>query len=42
MMLGVLLPLYHDVSYTLIKPWVHGLTITPVGVVSLEAVWIER
>jgi ABC-type transport system substrate-binding protein len=39
---GVLLPLYHDVSYTLIKPWVHGLTITPIGVVSLEAVWIEH
>jgi ABC-type transport system substrate-binding protein len=39
---GVLLPLYHDVSYTLIKPWVHGLTITPIGVLSLEAVWIER
>lgn len=39
---GVLLPLYHDVSYTLIKPWVRGLTITPVGIVSLESVWIER
>jgi oligopeptide transport system substrate-binding protein len=39
---GVLLPLYHDVSYTLIKPWVRGLTETPIGVVSLESVWIER
>ncbi|RIK47291.1 MAG: hypothetical protein DCC58_00295 [Chloroflexi bacterium] len=37
---GVLLPLYHDVDYTLVKPWVHGLTITPIGILSLEDVWI--
>lgn len=38
---GVVIPLYHDVSYTLIKPWVRGLTVTPVGILSLEDVWID-
>jgi peptide/nickel transport system substrate-binding protein/oligopeptide transport system substrate-binding protein len=38
---GVLVPLYHDVSYTLIKPYVHGLTISPVGILGLDRVWIE-
>lgn len=37
---GVLIPLYHDVAYTLVKPWVRGLTITPLGIISLEDVWI--
>jgi oligopeptide transport system substrate-binding protein len=39
---GVLVPLYHDVSYTLIKPHVRGLDLTPVGIGYLDAVWIER
>lgn len=37
---GVLIPLYHDVAYTLVKPYVRGLTITPLGIISLEDVWI--
>jgi ABC-type transport system substrate-binding protein len=37
---AVLIPLYHDVAYTLIKPYVHGLTITPIGIISLEDVWL--
>lgn len=37
---GVLIPLYHDVAYTLVKPWVRGLTVTPIGIISLEDVWI--
>jgi peptide/nickel transport system substrate-binding protein/oligopeptide transport system substrate-binding protein len=37
----VLIPLYHDVSYTLIQPWVRDLTVTPIGVLSLEDVWID-
>ncbi|MCO5175431.1 MAG: peptide ABC transporter substrate-binding protein [Thermomicrobiales bacterium] len=36
----VLIPLYHDIAYTLVKPYVRGLTITPVGIMSLESVWI--
>lgn len=39
---AVLIPLYHDVSYTLIRPYVHGLTISPVGILSFEDVWIEN
>lgn len=37
---AVLIPLYHDIAYTLVKPYVRGLTITPVGIMSLESVWI--
>jgi peptide/nickel transport system substrate-binding protein/oligopeptide transport system substrate-binding protein len=39
---GVLIPLYYDVSYTVVKPWVKGLTVSPVGILSLDRVWIER
>ncbi len=39
---GVVLPLYYDVAYTLIKPWVRNLTVTPLGVLYLDQVWIER
>ncbi len=35
------IPLYHDMSYTLVKPWVQGLTITEIGILGLETVWIE-
>ncbi len=37
---AVLIPLYHDIAYTLVKPYVRGLTITPLGIISLESVWI--
>jgi peptide/nickel transport system substrate-binding protein/oligopeptide transport system substrate-binding protein len=39
---NALLPLAHDVRYTLIKPWVRGLDITPLGILYLETVWVER
>lgn len=38
----VLIPLYHDIAYTVVKPYVRDLTISPIGVLSLERVWIER
>lgn len=38
----VVLPLYHDVSYTLAKPYVRGLEVTPLGIVRLDTVWLER
>ncbi|MBA2596696.1 MAG: peptide ABC transporter substrate-binding protein [Chloroflexia bacterium] len=39
---NVLLPLAHDVRYTLKKPWVQGLDITPLGLLYLETVWVQR
>lgn len=39
---AVILPAYHAINYTLIKPWVKGLNVTPLGVVDLATVWIER
>jgi peptide/nickel transport system substrate-binding protein/oligopeptide transport system substrate-binding protein len=36
------LPISHDVRYTLKKPWVHGLDFTPLGLLYLETAWIER
>lgn len=39
---NVMLPLAHDVRYTLVKPWVHGLDTTPLGMLYLEPVWLER
>jgi ABC-type oligopeptide transport system substrate-binding subunit len=32
------IPLYHDVEHTLVKPYVKGLTITPMGIIDLSAV----
>lgn len=31
-------PLYHSVSYTLVKPYVHGLKVTSVGILTLKNV----
>jgi len=39
---AVLIPLYHDVSYTVIKPSVNGVVVSPIGLLSLERAWIER
>lgn len=36
------IPLYHPTDYTLVKPYVKGLTITAMGILRLETVWIER
>lgn len=34
-------PLYYSVSYTLVKPYVHGLKVTPLGILSLKDVSID-
>jgi peptide/nickel transport system substrate-binding protein/oligopeptide transport system substrate-binding protein len=39
---NALLPLVHDVRYTLTKPWVKGLDMTPLGLLYLETAWLER
>lgn len=39
---NAVLPLAHDVRYTLTKPWVHGLDVTPLGTLYLESAWVER
>jgi len=39
---NVVIPLSHDVRYTLMKPWVKGLDITPLGMLYLEKAWLER
>jgi oligopeptide transport system substrate-binding protein len=38
---AVVLPLYYDVAYTLVKPRVQGLEVTPMGILYLDSVWIE-
>jgi oligopeptide transport system substrate-binding protein len=37
---AVVIPLYHDVTHMLVKPYVHGLTVSAIGILSLETVWI--
>ncbi|MDQ3695433.1 MAG: peptide ABC transporter substrate-binding protein [Chloroflexota bacterium] len=39
---NVLIPLYHETRYTLAKPAVHGLTVTPLGILYLDDVWMEQ
>lgn len=39
---NVFLPVAHDVRYTLKKPWVRGLAVTPLGMLYLDDVWLER
>ena len=39
---AVVLPLYFATDYVLVKPHVKGLTVTPMGVLGLDRVWIER
>lgn len=39
---GVVMPIYEDVSYLLVKPYVHGMTLTPLGILGLETVWITK
>jgi ABC-type transport system substrate-binding protein len=39
---NAVLPLAHDVRYTLTKPWVHGLEVTALGPLYLESAWLER
>lgn len=39
---NLVIPLTHDVRYTLIKPWVQGLVTTPLGMLYLEDAWLEH
>jgi ABC-type oligopeptide transport system substrate-binding subunit len=39
---AVVLPLYHDIEYTLAKPDIRGLEITPLGLLYLDSIWLER
>ncbi len=39
---AVVIPLYSDIDYELIAPYVHGMQVTPVGVLGLESVWITK
>jgi oligopeptide transport system substrate-binding protein len=36
------IPIYHATDYELVKPAVKGLTITAMGILRLETVWVER
>ncbi len=36
------IPMYHPTSYTLVRPSVKGLSITAMGILRLETVWMER
>src|SRR5690606_34129367 len=38
---AVLIPLYHDVSYTVVAPYVRGLVVSPIGILTLEDIWID-
>lgn len=35
---GALIPLYHGINHTLVKPYVRGLTVTPMGILDLSVV----
>ncbi len=37
---AVVVPLYYDVAYTLVRPWVQDLVMTPLGILYLDEAWI--
>lgn len=39
---NVVIPLYEDASYVLVKPYVHGMSVTPLGILGLESVWVTK
>ncbi len=39
---AIWIPIYHDINYYLVKPYVHGLVFTGQGVLGLEPVWLEE
>lgn len=39
---AVVIPVYDDVQYQVIKPYVHGLDVTSIGLLGLESVWIAK
>ena len=38
---AAVIPLYFDAEYTLVRPRVHGLTLTPLGIVSFEGASVD-
>jgi len=38
----VVIPILFDIGYTLVNPAVKGLTITPMGIIWLDSVWMEH
>ncbi len=38
----VILPMYDDIAFTVAKPEVKNLEVTPLGILRLETVWLER
>ncbi len=38
---AVVLPFFYDRSYMLVRPWVHGLELTPLGILYLDQVTVE-
>jgi ABC-type transport system substrate-binding protein len=36
------MPIYHDVNYSLAKPYVRGVELTPLGIIRLDTIWLER
>jgi ABC-type transport system substrate-binding protein len=39
---GAVIPFYFDVGYTLVRPEVSGLTVTPLGILGFEDIRLER
>jgi ABC-type transport system substrate-binding protein len=39
---NVVIPTFFDVEYTVRKPWVRGLTVTPMGILRLETIRIDE
>jgi ABC-type transport system substrate-binding protein len=39
---NVMIPLFHEMRYTLAKPAVRGLDVTPLGILYLDDVWMEH
>lgn len=39
---AVVIPIYSDKDYELVRPYVHGLQVTSVGLLDLESVWITK
>lgn len=38
---AVVLPFYYDRSYMLVRPWVQGLDVTPLGILYLDRITVE-
>ncbi|MCA9860272.1 MAG: hypothetical protein KC438_11145, partial [Thermomicrobiales bacterium] len=38
---SVVLPFYYDRSYMLVRPWVQGVQLTPLGILYLDSISVE-